>query len=106
MTTKDFLYKEILSGTKSRDNLRSLCKLELNRDISTTDRKLRELTNEGKIKPTFKERYIIGYEPRVYSPELSHTSPVGALRGVEPIYITKRREEVERRANNPQKQLL
>jgi len=47
-----------------------------------------------------------GDEPRVYSPELSHTSPVGALRGVEPIHITKRREEVARRANNPQKQLL
>jgi len=97
--------KNYITSYKPRAELRAYGN-SLKFDLATSDRKLRELTNEGKIKPTFKERYIIGYEPRVYSPELSHTSPVGALSGVEPIYITKRREEVARRANNPQKQLL
>ena len=95
MTTKEYLYNQLLTGQMSRDSLRGCCKLTLGRDVSTTDRKLRELTNEGKIEPIIKKGFIVAYKVvEVKNPAIkkTHTSPVADSSTVEPIYITKQRE--------------
>lgn len=61
MSLKQNLQKEILSY-RTREYLRNV----FNKfDVATVDRKLRELTNEGKIIPLKKKGYIYAYKPNM-----------------------------------------
>ena len=79
-------------------------------DVSNTDRQLRALTEEKRIKPIFKGKYIIGYEPigRPKNPSLQKSSEIAqnTLKDPLPCHIVKKREEALKRQNSPQQPLL
>ena len=92
--------EDYITSYKPREELRAFGN-SLNRDSSTSDRKLRELTNEGVIKPIFKGKYIIGYEPN--NTKLSPKQPSSE---VLPNYMVKARSEELKRAESNQGTLI
>ena len=67
MNLKELLHNKIKEGRITRDELRNFGRdIETRRnmlgyDLATVDRKLRELTEEGIIKPEMRNGYIIAY---------------------------------------------
>jgi len=90
--------KNYITSYKPREELRNFFNKY---DSATVDRKLRELTNEGIIKPIFKGKYIIGYEPN--NTKLSPKQPSSE---VLPDYMVKYRSEELKRANSKQSNLF
>ena len=90
--------KNYITSYKSREELRNFFNKY---DSATVDRKLRELTNEGVIKPIFKGKYIIGYEPN--NTKLSPKQPSSE---VLPNYMVKARSEELKRAESKQGTLI
>jgi len=92
--------EDYITSYKPREELRNFGN-SLNFDLATSDRKLRELTNEGIIKPIFKGKYIIGYEPN--NTKLSPKQPSSE---VLPNYMVKARSEELKRAESNQGTLI
>jgi len=117
--------KNYITSYKPREEIRAFGN-SLNRDSSTSDRKLRELTNEGIIKPIFKGKYIIGYEPvaliNAHKPHAERTDwKIGKVKQaciklkeyeqkhnetVKPLYVTKEEQRAIEEAESKQGVLI